>query len=120
MADVDVTIDVQALWDLLNSADGPVGRMVQELSAQAATVALAKAPVRHTASWSARSNSWPPGYLKAHIRPHLGWGSRTGHIYGGVNAPMSPTIFLEYPARQMHRAYPFMTTALWELAGVVE
>jgi hypothetical protein len=38
-------------------------------------------------------------------------GSRGG-LYGGVNAEADPTIFLEKPAEQMDRKYPFLTTGL--------
>jgi hypothetical protein len=33
-------------------------------------------------------------------------------LYGGVNAAGNPGIFLEAPAEQMTRKYPFLTTAM--------
>ena len=112
----DVHIDQVALDELLNSPDGPVGRFLLELSEQAATVARGAVRVRSTPSRSPRSNSAPPGFTLASIRPHVAWDSR-GRIYGGVNAAFDPSIFLEHPAIQMHREYPFLTTGLYSLEG---
>jgi hypothetical protein len=114
--------DQAALDDVLKSADGPVGRMLIELSDQVAQVARNVVPVRNPARGSRgragrNSTAHAPGYTKALIRPHLGRGTLTGNLYGGANAPGSPGIFLEYPAEQMTRQFPFLTTGLDSLAG---
>jgi len=116
---LNVNLDDAEIFDMLNSADGPVGQLVTELSAQAAAVATGAVHVRpgtpRSTVWSSRSTALPPGYTKARIRPHMGWGKATGNIYGGVNAPAAPSIFLEDPAEQMYDTYPFLTTAFWSL-----
>ena len=116
-----IDLDDAEIFDMLNSADGPVGQMVIELSAQAAAVATAVVHVRpgtpRSTVWSSRSTALPRGYTKARIRPHLGWGKATGHIYGGVNAPYPISTWLETPAEQMYQEYPFLTTGLWSLEG---
>lgn len=105
-----------ALHEELNSIDGPVGRLILELSDEAAKIARSVVRVRnvpgdrrHRAGRT--SNARPPGFLKADIRTHIARGS-LGGLYGGVNAAADPSIFLEYPAEQMDRKYPFLTTAL--------
>jgi len=116
-----VTWDEKALDDLLNGMDGPVGMFIAELSARAAVVATSVVHVRPgtpaSATTGRTSNARPRGFTKANIRPHLARGTATGHLYGGVNAPADPSIFLEMPADQMHREYPFLTTGLWSLEG---
>lgn len=120
----EVTWDEAALDDLLNSLTGPVGQFIAELSLRASVVA---ASVVHVLPGTSRSGYWnekstavrPPGTTKASIRPHLARGSRTGHLYGGVNALAAPSIFLEHPARQMYETYPFLTTGLWSLEGSI-
>jgi len=114
----------KALDDLLNSPDGPVGRMLLGLSVQVADVARSVVRVRDPLTRDRRrragrnSTAQPPGYTKALIRPHLGRGTITGNLYGGANAPGSPGIFLEYPARQMDDQYPFLTTGLDSISGI--
>lgn len=114
-------------WDnadlewLLNSPDGPVGQMLEEMAAKATAVALAKAPVQSPRTWSwtmKGSTSYQPrseGYLKGTIRPHMGY-TKSGQLFSGVNAAYGPTLFLERPAKQMHHIYPFMTEALWSVS----
>ena len=105
-----------ALEEELNSIDGPVGRLIMELSDQAALIARAAVRVRnvpgdrrHRAGRG--STASPPGFTKASIRTHIARGS-LGGLYGGVNAAGNPGLFLEYPASQMDRKYPFLTVAL--------
>jgi hypothetical protein len=115
--------DHAAIDDLLNSVDGPVGQMVAELSAQAAAVARTVVPVRDGSVRDRRrragrtSNARPPGFTKASIHVHGPLRGSLGGVYGGVNAAADPTVFLEYPAEQMDRSYPFLTTGLESLAG---
>jgi hypothetical protein len=106
-----------AIQEELNSVDGPVGRLIAELSAEAARIARSVVRVRnvpgdrrHRAGRT--SNARPPGFLKADIRVHGPVRGSLGGLYGGVNAAADPSIFLEYPASQMDRKYPFLTTAL--------
>lgn len=110
-----------AVDDLLNDPAGPVGRLIAELSGRVAVIARRAVPVRDPATRNRRrraglhSTAHAPGYTKANIRVH---GPVRGHssLYGGVNAPGSPAIFLEYPASQMTRKYPFLTTGLDSLS----
>jgi hypothetical protein len=102
---------------LLNDPAGPVGQLIAELSERVATVARDTVPVRNPAAKNRRrragrgSSAQPPGWTKASIKVH---GPVRGHsnLYGGVNAAGNPGIFLEYPARQMNRKYPFLTTGI--------
>ena len=120
---VRIDWDEDALEELLNSWDGPVGQLIDELSARAAIVAAEAVHVRPGTASSRTtgrtSNARPPGFTKSRTRPHRGRGARTGKIYGGVNAPADPAIFLEDPARQMGRPYPFLTTGLLSLEGTL-
>ena len=106
------------LDELLRSPDGPVGRLIAELSEQVAMIARQNAPVRDPATRNRRrragvnSTARPPGFTKASIRVHGPVRGSQGGLYGGVNAAGSPTFFLEAPAEQMDRKYPFLTTAL--------
>jgi hypothetical protein len=107
----DVTLNETAVYELLNALDGPVGRMLNELNTQAASVARARVRVRRTPSRSRRSTAFPPGYTLASIRGKIGYDS-LGLIYGGVTAAEDPTVYLEDPAEQMESRYPFLTTGL--------
>lgn len=121
---VNVHLSQAAIDGALNDWEGPVGRMIIELSDEITTVAKATVRVRNPHSKAGRagpnSTAHPPGYTKALTRRHLGKGSRTGTIYGGANAPGSPGLFLEYPAIQIalnaHR-FPFLTTGLDAIEG---
>lgn len=123
MSDIKITWNDAAYQDLMKSADGPVARMLNELSAQVATVARQVVHVRNPLTRDRRrragrnSTAQPPGYTKALIRPHLGRGTLTGNLYGGANAPGNPGLFLEYPAEQMDDRYPFLTTGLDSITG---
>jgi hypothetical protein len=114
--------DDAAFEELLDSVDGPVGQLIAELSERAATVARAVVPVRDPLIRDRRrragrtSNARPPGFTKAGIRVHGPIRGATG-MYGGVNAPADPTVFLEDPASQMTRSYPFLTAGLDSLQG---
>lgn len=107
--------------ELLNDPAGPVGQLIAELSERVAVVARRTVPVRDAGTRNRRrraghgSTAHAPGYTKANIRVH---GPVRGHssLYGGVNAPGSPSIFLEYPADQMTRKYPFLTVGLDSLS----
>lgn len=120
---VEIHWDDGAFDDLLDSIEGPVGQFIAELSARAAVVAVNVVHVRPgtpaSATTGRTSNARPPGFTKARIRPHLARGTRTGHLYGGVNAPADPTIFLEYlpHTEQYHRPFPFLTVGLYSLEG---
>lgn len=111
----DVRIDEAAVFALVNDEDGPVGQFITELAGQAALVARAVVPVRTEPTWSDRSNARPPGFTKAAIR--VARGHVNGHFWASANAPADPALFLEDPAEQLHRKYPFLTTGLWSLEG---
>jgi len=108
-----------ALEDLLHSMDGPVGRFIAEKSAEMTSLAVAGAPIQkpQNYSWGRDSTSYMPrsfGYLKAGIRPHMGY-TKSGNLYGGTNAPYGPTLFLEEGGGRYGHAerIPFMSAALY-------
>lgn len=121
-ANPDVNLDQAAIYELLNGPAGLVYPFIAQLSVQAAAVATEVVHVRPGTASSATtgrtSNARPPGFTRERIRPHMAWGTLTGNLYGGVNAPADPSIFLEMPARQIARRgheFPFLTTGLWSL-----
>lgn len=109
----DVNISDAEVFALINDPAGPVGRYLLELSEEAAAIARTVVRVRGPGdtTWSRKSSAKPPGYTKAGIRTDM-YTDAAGYLYGGVAAPYVPAIFLEYPAKQMHREYPFLTTAV--------
>ena len=109
MANYEVHLDDAALYEMLNGSVSPIARLLQEISDLGAARARATVRVRHTPSRGARSTAFPPGYTRASIRTNVH--HHNGLIYGGIAAEEEPTIFLEYPAEQMERQYPFLTTA---------
>jgi hypothetical protein len=114
-----VNLDPLAINELLNSPDGPVGQVILELSVQATKIAAEAAPLQKpwNHSWVfAKSTSympWSTSYLKANVRSSGVRYNALGQLYSGVNAPYGPTLFLEKPADQLHRQYPFLSTALY-------
>lgn len=106
----DITLNDAAIVELTNSPEGPVGQLILELATQASVVARAVVRVRHSRTWSARSDARPPGYTKARIRPAIGYDAE-GLIYAAVLAPYDPGFFLEYP-RENRDQYPFLSTGL--------
>ena len=118
MADFEIHLSDVAIYDMLNAADGPVARMLDTMSERAAAVARSRVPVRHLDDIDTGrrrrhragiSTSFPPGYTLVSIHANVHW--YNGLVYGGVTAAEEPTIFLEYPAEQMDRKYPFLSTA---------
>jgi hypothetical protein len=115
----EVNLYPGALEDLLNSPDGPVGGVIAALSMEATDIAKAAAPLQKPSShsWSfAKSTSympWSTTYLKVNVRWSGFRFNGFGQMYSGVNAPYGPTLFLERPADQLHRKYPFLSTALY-------
>jgi hypothetical protein len=115
VAEFEVHLDDAAIYEYLNSADGPIAEALDKISERAAAVARASVPVRHLHVSSRTRRHWgfntayPPGYTLVSIHSNVHW--YNGLIYGGIAAVEEPTIFLEDPASQMHRRYPFMSTA---------
>lgn len=115
-----VHLDYAAIGEMLNDPQGPVGSVIEELSDKATAIARAAAPVMTRRNFSLWGTAFdplyqygPPGKTKASIRVHFPAFNHRGQLYGGVNAPYGPTLFLERPARQIHSAqYMFMTAAL--------
>ena len=106
-----------AINGMLTDPDGPVGQLVAELSERGVQVARSVVRVRDvpgTRRTRAGRNSTarPPGFTKASIHVHGPVRGSRGGLYGGGNSAADPTIFLEDPASQMSRRYPFMTTGL--------
>lgn len=121
MGDSRIEWDDAELENMLNTPGGLVGEMLEDLSAQAASVAKGAAPVQtpRTYSWSKKYSTsympWSGGYTKANVRAHMGY-TKGGTLFGGVNAPYGPTLYLTKPAKQMHHSYPFMTTGLYSVS----
>lgn len=113
MAENQVKLDPDALEELLNSPDGPVGVVIDELSGEAATIARALAPIMARTKWSLLRQYGPPGVTKASVRKSgFRWNS-LGQLYSGVNVNYGPTLFLQRPARQIHTTqYMFLSQAL--------
>lgn len=110
MADFAIHLSDVGIYDMLNAADSPVAVLLDRLSEQAAAYARATVPIRKTRlQRGVKSTSFPPGYTLESIHTNVHW--YNGLIYGGIAAEEFPTIFLEYPARQMHRAWHFMSEA---------
>lgn len=122
MADVAVArvyLYPGVIEEMLNDIHGPVGKILREVSDRMAMIAVANAPV-NTRYSPFSTTQFPPGYTKVRTRMKVSHDTR-GKLYGGVNAPHDPTVFLEYGekgAAQMHSKHPFLTTALWETPGV--
>jgi hypothetical protein len=117
----EVTIDEAAFEALLTDPDGPVGQFLAEAAAQITDVARAKAPVMWRKNyWTERSNAVrPPGTTKASVHSHGPALDAAGDLYSGANAAGNPTVFLEKPAKQMHREYPFLTSGLWSVEDLL-
>lgn len=114
MADfMQVRLDDLAIEALLSDADGPVGRYMYAVSQRMAIIAKSAAPVMKGKNyWTARSNAVrPAGTTRASVHSVFGYDD-VGQPFAGVNALANPSIFLEKPASQMHRRYPFLTLAL--------
>lgn len=116
----DVRIDEAALFGFLNDEHGPVGAMLLDLSERAAVVARARVRVRGSRGGRTglTSDARPPGFTRASIRTDVNK-SGTGRLFGGIGAAENPAIFLEEPAEQLERRYPFLTTGVYSLEGQV-
>lgn len=104
---------------MLNDIHGPVGKILRDVSDRMAMIAVANAPV-NTRYSPFSTTQFPPGYTKVRTRMKVSYDTR-GKLYGGVNAPHDPTVFLEKDpngASQMDSKHPFLTTALWQTPGV--
>lgn len=119
--------DVEAL---LSDPAGPVGRLIAELDEKAADVARTAVHVfpgtRRSTIWNRDTSTaryaMPPGFTRGSIRVHGPVTGSRGGMYGGVNAAAFPTVFLEHRPRgavQMYDRYPFLTTALDALEGMI-
>ena len=110
----DVSIDPVALFDLLNSPDGPVGLVIEELSGKGAMIAKALAPVMKRKRWSELHQYGPPGETRSSVQSAFARFNPAGLIYGGVNVNFGPTLYLESPASQYrgNTQYAFMSQTL--------
>lgn len=113
MAEFELHLDPAQLDDLLNSPDGPVGVLIEELAQKAAEIARTAAPVMRGRRFNPLYQYGPPGETKKSVRWSGFRFNNLGQIYSGVNANYGPTLYLEKPARQVTPGvYAFMTTAL--------
>jgi hypothetical protein len=121
-----VRVDAAAVDDLIHDPDGPVGQLVLLLSMRAVMVAVTTA---HVFPGTPRSTVWNPvtstatlpGTMRDSIHVHPPVRGSRGGMYGGGNV-MFQAVFLEFPPRgsvQMYDRYPFMTTGLDSLEGMV-
>lgn len=117
--------DLTAIEEELRNPEGPVGELINDLSRQAAGVARMTV---HVWPGTPRSTIWhkltstailPPGFTLETIATHFAQIGSQGGMYGGVDATGLPTVFLEHPAREMHDRYPFLTTGLDSLEGLL-
>jgi hypothetical protein len=111
--------DDAALYDLLHSIDGPVGRWLSEKVGEMTAIAEATAPIQKQKNWSwgKDSTSYLPrslGYLKGSVRPHIGY-TVHGDLFGGTDAAYGPTLFLEEGGGRYGHAQriPFLSEALY-------
>ncbi len=113
MAENSVRLDPAGLDELLNSPDGPVGLVIDELSHKATDVARGLAPVLER-KFQPRWMYGPPGATKASVRPSGFRFNALGQMYSGVNVNLGPTLYLQYPASQYHGStrWMFMSHAL--------
>ena len=86
-----------ALYDLLHSIDGPVGRWLQEKMLQMTAAVEADAPIQKPKnySWGRDSTSYEPrseGYLKGSVRPHMGY-TKSGNLFAGRQRGVRPDAF---------------------------
>jgi hypothetical protein len=124
----DVYLDPAAIDWLVNSPDGPVGAVIEELSLKATAIAKAAAPV------IAGGTSWPPsnfshwgkafdsryqygnrpGSTRASVRPSGFRFNALGQMYSGVNVDYGSTLFLQQGGGRHGHAilHPFMTVAI--------
>jgi hypothetical protein len=116
--------DLGNIDDLLHDPDGPVGRLIDELSLKAAGTARFAVHVypgtRKSTIWNPRTSTaiLPPGFTLETIRTHWAQRGSRGGMYGGVDAVGLPTVFLEHRPHgsvEMDERYPFLTTGLDEL-----
>lgn len=120
MADNDVNIDELAVEEYMHDIGGDMGLFLAEAATVIAGVAAARAPVMKP--WNlgrgrSTTQALPPGSTKASIRPHGPAFDSAGNIYSGANANANATVFLEKPAKQMKKEYPFLSSGLWSLSG---
>ena len=113
MANYEVHLDDAEIYTLLNGWASPIAQLLEEISTLAVKKARARVPIRRSISRGANSTSFPPGYTYASIRTNVH--HHQGLIYGGIAAEEEPTVYLEAPAEQMERKYPFMSTAFDEI-----
>jgi hypothetical protein len=119
--------DVEAM---LSDPAGPVGRLIAELDEKAADIARSTVHVfpgtRRSTIWNPATSTaryaLPPGFTRRSIHVHGPVAGSLGGMYGGVNVAAFPAVFLEHRphgAVQMRDRYPFMTTALDALEGMI-
>jgi hypothetical protein len=126
----NLRIDAGSVEELLTDPAGPVGRLIAELDEKAADIARTAVHVfpgtRRSTIWNPATSTaryaMPPGFTRRSIHVHGPVAGSLGGMYGGVNVAAFPAVFLEHRPRgasQMHDRYPFMTTALDGLEGLI-
>jgi hypothetical protein len=122
-------IDAGNVYEMLHDPAGPVGLLIGELSTRATAVAQANAHVYPgtpgSTIWNPRTSTaiLPPGTTRDSVQVHWPQIGSRGGLFGGVDANLLPTVFLEpvhrYKSAQMHDRYPFMTTGLDSIEGAI-
>lgn len=111
----EVDLNESSIGLFLNDPGGPVGDLLFEMATEGEGTAKGLAPVREGNVWNEETTSArPPGFTKASIHAKRGV-SQAGNLYGSVNVEADPGIFLSFPAKQLHRTWIFMHTALWSI-----
>lgn len=115
MAGIEVHLDEGAIGLFLNDPAGPVGDLLFDMATEGSQLARGLAPVREGNVWNEETTTARvPGFTKASIHAKRGV-SAEGGLYGSFNVAADPGIFLSYPAKQLHRTWIFMKTALWSI-----
>lgn len=113
MAETRIELDDAEIENVLSGDDGPVHKLLEDITRHMKEIAFAKAPVRVGNVWNeVTTSAAPPGWTKAGMQTRVAHHS-SGGLYGSVNAPAHAAIFLEYPRVDRHKE-PFLTTALWD------
>lgn len=112
-ADFRVVLDPAGLDELLNTPEGPVGIVVEELADKATGYARTLAPVLKR-KYQPLHMYGPSGETKTSVHKTGFRFNQLGQMYNGVNVNFGPTVFLQQPARQYNgaRTWMFMSQAL--------
>lgn len=112
-----LVLNPAALDELLNTPEGPVGLVIDELSDRATQLARVYTPVLKR-KYQPLHMYGPSGETKASVHKSGFRFNQLGQMYNGVNVNFGPTVFLQQPASQYNgaRTWMFMTHALNDIS----